>query len=108
LACSEKAAQADASCELARLGLATARYRTEMGACPKTLEELTPKFITAIPPDPFDGKPLRMAARDGGVVLYSIGPDGRDDGGAPWDNEHRTGDLTFRLGEAVPVAPGKE
>jgi len=108
LACSEKAAQADASCELARLGLAAARYRTEMGACPKTLEELTPKFITAIPSDPFDGKPLRMVTRDGAVIFYSIGSDMKDDGGAPWDNQHRTGDLTFRLGKALPVAPGKQ
>jgi hypothetical protein len=30
-------------------------------------------------------------------VLYSIGPDGADDDGAPFDAQERTGDLTFRL-----------
>ena len=101
-ACSEKAAQADAGRGLARLGLAAARYRAEVGACPKTLEELTPKFIPAIPPDPFDGKPLRMVTRDGAVIFYSIGSDMKDDGGAPWDNQKKSGDLTFRL--ASPTA----
>jgi len=97
-ACSEKAAQADAGRGLARLGLAAARYRAEKGACPKTPEELTPKFIAAIPPDPFDGKPLRMVIRDGAVVFYSIGSDMKDEGGAPWDNQKKSGDFTFRLG----------
>lgn len=104
-ACSEKAAQADAGRGLARLGLAAARYRAEKGACPKTPEELTPKFIAAIPPDPFDGKPLRMVTRDGAVILYSIGSDMKDDGGAPWDNQEKSGDFTFRLGPAAPKTP---
>jgi hypothetical protein len=104
-ACSEKAAQADAGHGLARLGLAAARYRAEMGACPKTLEELTPKFIAAIPPDPFDGKPLRMVTRDGAVIFYSIASDMKDDGGAPWDGQEKSGDLTFRLGPAAPKPP---
>ena len=101
-ACSQKAAQADAGRGLARLGLAAARYRAEKGACPKTPEELTPKFIAAVPPDPFDGKPLRMVTRDGAVIFYSIGSDMKDDGGAPWDNQEKSGDFTFRLGPAAP------
>ena len=104
-ACSEKAAEADAGRGLARLGLAAARYRAEVGACPKTLEELTPKFIAAVPPDPFDGKPLRMVTRDGAVIFYSIGSDMKDDGGAPRDDQEKSGDITFRLGPAAPNPP---
>lgn len=104
-ACSEKAAQADAGRGLARLGLAAARYRVEMDACPKTLEELTPTFIAAVPPDPFDGKPLRMVRKDGAIIFYSIGSDMKDDGGAPWDDRLKSGDLTFRLGPASPKSP---
>ena len=48
---------------------------------PKSLEELTPGYLTEVPPDPFDGEPLRYARTDEGYVLYSIGEDGEDDGG---------------------------
>ena len=34
-----------------------------------------------IPPDPFDGKPLRYKKLEKGYVVYSVGPDGNDDGG---------------------------
>ncbi|MCP4377762.1 MAG: hypothetical protein GY794_16495, partial [bacterium] len=51
-----------------------------------------------IPIDPFDGKPLRMARdKNGGVILYSVGPDIKDDGGQTLGNGKTTGDITFRL-----------
>jgi hypothetical protein len=43
---------------------------------------LVPGFITAIPGDVIDGKPLRYRLNpDGGFVLYSIGWNQTDDGG---------------------------
>ncbi|MHC5542552.1 hypothetical protein ACYOEI_30370, partial [Singulisphaera rosea] len=54
--------------------------------------------LEAIPADPFDGKPLRLAVIDGEPVIYSIGRDGRDDGGlVDSRNDSRPGDLTFRF-----------
>jgi hypothetical protein len=47
--------------------------------------------------DPFDGKPLKLAVRDGHPVLYSVGPDAKDDGGAPFVGATKTGDITFTL-----------
>ena len=42
-----------------------------------------------------------MAVVDGEVVVYSVGVDGRDDGGrVDWDNGRRAGDFTLRLGWA--------
>jgi hypothetical protein len=35
--------------------------------------------------------------KDGGMVLYSVGPDMEDNAGAPMNNGKRTGDITFRL-----------
>ncbi len=108
-ACSEKAAQADAGRGLARLGLAAARYRADTGSWPKSLGDLTSRFIPAVPPDPFDGKPLRMVTEDGAVIFYSIGSNMKDDGGAPWDDRLKSGDFTFRLGPAPAqaTAPGQ-
>jgi hypothetical protein len=31
--------------------------------------------------DPYTGEPLRFKALDDGILIYSVGPDGRDDGG---------------------------
>jgi hypothetical protein len=38
-------------------------------------------FLPAVPLDPFDGAPLRYKPLVKGYVVYSIGPDGHDDGG---------------------------
>ncbi|HYT62086.1 MAG TPA: hypothetical protein VEL06_18040 [Haliangiales bacterium] len=38
-------------------------------------------FLPAVPLDPFDGAPLRYKQLSKGCVVYSIGPDGRDNGG---------------------------
>ena len=34
-----------------------------------------------MPIDPFDGKPLKFAQRDDGIVIYSVDRNGKDDGG---------------------------
>jgi hypothetical protein len=37
--------------------------------------------MSAIPFDPFTGKELRLGKFDQGIVIYSVGPDGIDNGG---------------------------
>ncbi len=65
----------------ARTALAVERYRLDKGKLPEALDELVPGYMEAIPEDPFDGKALRYRKLDRGYVVYSIGPDGKDDGG---------------------------
>jgi hypothetical protein len=74
-----------------------ASYRAKQGKYPERLEQLVPVFLDFIPPDPFDGKPLKMARTDKGLVLYTIGEDLKDDGGRPLDPQGQTGDITFTL-----------
>lgn len=62
-------------------GLAVERYRLARGALPETLRDLVPTYIPDVPSDPFDGKPLRYKRLERGYVIYSVGPDGNDDGG---------------------------
>jgi len=51
-----------------------------------------------VPADPYDGKPMRMVAVDGAPVVYSIGKDGKDDGGkVDSENDRKPGDLVYRL-----------
>lgn len=79
--------------------LAAERYRRAQGRWPKALEDLTPQFLASVPEDPFDGKPLRYRILPDGVVVYSVGLDGADDGGHI-DREHPTAkgtDFGYRL-----------
>jgi hypothetical protein len=66
----------------AMTALAVERFRREQGATPKTLQDLVPAYLAQVPEDPFTGVPLRFAADANRYVIYSLGRDGRDDGGA--------------------------
>jgi hypothetical protein len=61
-------------------GLAAERFRLDNERWPKSLTELTPKHLAKIPDDPYTGKPLQMRATDDGIVIYSVGPDGKQRG----------------------------
>jgi len=61
--------------------LAVERYRLANDALPDSLSTLVPKFLDAVPIDPFDGQPLRYKKLAKGCVVYSVGEDGKDDGG---------------------------
>ena len=91
-------ARGDALHRLAQAALAAARYRAKSGQLPGRLEDLVPEYLAVIPTDPFDGKPLKLKTDAEGIVFYSLGPDGKDDGGRkPADLNPLEGDLTFRL-----------
>jgi hypothetical protein len=64
--------------------IAAERYRLRHGHFPSELQALVPVFLSAGPLDPMSGQPLRYRTNaTGGFVLYSVGEDGRDDGGDP-------------------------
>lgn len=64
-----------------RVALALAAYRAEHGAYPTDLAQLCPKHLAALPEDPFSTGPLRYQRTQAGCVFYSVGLNGRDDGG---------------------------
>jgi hypothetical protein len=63
------------------VAVAAERYRLAEHRWPDTLEALVPRYVKAVPTDPFDGKPLRYRRTSDGVVIYALGPDRQDDGG---------------------------
>jgi hypothetical protein len=65
----------------ALVALATERYRMRYSHWPDTLDALVPEFLDEPPVDPFDEKPLRYLRDEEGVIVYSVGEDGVDDGG---------------------------
>ena len=103
--CSVAVARADAQRSLLRFALATYRFQAGHGSLPGKPDELVPEFLSAVPQDPFDGKPLRMKKTERGLVLYSLGPDMADNGGAKFDSATKAGDLTFAVEGKGPLTP---
>jgi hypothetical protein len=62
-------------------GLAIECYRRKHGRWPERLDDLTPEFLDAVPIDIYTGKPLVYRRHKDGVVVYSVGPDEKDNGG---------------------------
>jgi hypothetical protein len=73
---------------------------TYRGRRPRDLATATKAAgLKSVPVDPYDGNPMRMATVGGRLVIYSVGKDGRDDGGEK-DSKYDTqpsGDLIYLL-----------
>lgn len=72
--------------ELDKLGFALAAYRADHGRYPAKLADLTPRYMTAIPPDFISGSPLHYRLEGQGYLLYSVGVNGRDDGAKGYED----------------------
>jgi hypothetical protein len=93
--------RAETAKEMVATAVALKSYRLKHGNYAANLDLLTPEFIAKIPLDPVDGNPLRYRRNsDETFLLYSVGENGRDDGGDPslekgvtsssygWENPH--------------------
>lgn len=75
---------AQAAAEMAATAIAIKRFDSRHDRLPTGLVELVPEFLARHPRDPMDGGRLKYCAdSDATFLLYSIGIDGRDDGGDP-------------------------
>lgn len=80
--------------QLGQIGLALEDCRARQGSYPATLEEVG--MPAAMVGDPFRGRPLVYRPSNQGVLLYSVGRERGDDGGA-----YRK-DLAWRVGRNAP------
>jgi ABC-type transport system involved in multi-copper enzyme maturation permease subunit len=71
--------RAELRCAVA--ALATERFRQRKGHWPDRIEALTPELLPSVAEDPFTGGPLHYKRLADGVVIYSLGTNGADDGG---------------------------
>ncbi len=62
--------------------LAAERYRIATGKWPGSIDELSPKYLQAIPRDPYNGGPLGYRIDSDRLIVHTVGPDLRDNGGA--------------------------
>jgi hypothetical protein len=68
---------------LTAVELALRCYLADQGRPPGRLDDLAPRYLSRTPTDPFSGQPLIYRPQNTNWLLYSVGPDGVDDGGRP-------------------------
>ena len=74
--------KADTQNALLSVTLALRAYKLDHGVHPTTLSALAPGYLKTVPADPFAlSGPLRYKRTGAKYLLYSVGPDGKDDGG---------------------------
>ncbi len=79
------------------LAFALAAYRADHGAYPRKLDDLAPTYIAAVPDDLFTGKALTYLMERDSYLLYSFGPNGRDDQGRFYDDNPPGDDIRVRM-----------
>ena len=78
----EAAARSQAILQAADAGIAIELYRREHGGeLPKSLADLAPKYLAAVPVDPYTGQPMFYKVTPEGFAIYAVGRNGLDDGG---------------------------
>ena len=83
--------------------VALERFKAEHGSYPDKLEELVPDFCKSVPMEPVEGVALRYRKTANSMVVYSVGVDGKDDGGLQWNEiaggSALRGDIRYLVGE---------
>jgi hypothetical protein len=78
----DKTMRVEVAKQMTITAIALKRYQLKHGNYPADLNSLVPEFMSEVPLDPVDGQPLRYRPNaDGTFLLYSVGENGKDDGG---------------------------
>jgi hypothetical protein len=78
----DKAMRAETERSIAICAIVLKRSWLRHGKLPSDLAALVPEFLTSVPIDYMDGKPMKYRLNaDGSFTIYSVGEDGKDDGG---------------------------
>jgi hypothetical protein len=61
--------------------IAAERHRLKTGTWPTTIDAIDSSILSSAPSDPFSGQPYRMERRGCRIIVYSLGPNGKDEHG---------------------------
>ncbi len=73
----------------------------ERGRWPDSLGELVPELLKAVPRDAYGDGGVCYRRTEGGAVVYSVGPDGKDNGRMPLDVDHERTSLGLPAGRRL-------
>ena len=91
---------------LTKLAFSLAAYRADHRDYPEKLGELVPKYAKTVPKDVFNDADLHYRRHYGGYLLYSVGINGKDDGGPSVDD--CKDQYTVSNDDQVVRVPGKK
>jgi hypothetical protein len=80
-----------------QVAFALAWYRGVKGRYPQQLAALAPRYLKRVPRDRFSGKALIYRAGKDGYLLYSVGVNGKDEGGRGYEDTPPGDDLVVRM-----------
>ncbi len=81
-------------------------YKRRFGEYPPSLDALPTSILAQSPLDMFDGKPLRYTLRDAKPVIYSLGPDRKDDHARPFAKPNPGGPHWMSASQAQAALKG--
>ncbi len=90
----EKKCLEDFSINGTQLLMAIRAYQIETGKLPSSLKDLTPKYLSEIPKDPFNGKLKYLPDKK---IIYSVGKNLKDEGGSDKGSWRTMSDPTFKI-----------
>ncbi len=89
------------------VAIAATEFRIAHDSLPEKADSLIPDFLPCLPKDAFlDTSRICYSSKDDGVAIYSVGPNGKDDGGPgpQIDNDQpKTDDVGIFLRQAPPL-----
>ena len=89
--------------------MAATRERLASGALPESIDALVPARLPSVPRDPFTtDAPLHLKATPEELLVWSVGPDGKDDGGPRQEgveSDTDSDDIGLRMPLKAAVAP---
>ena len=93
-----RSAKRDARLGAAELAAAIHIYKSKNGNYPESLDKLVPGIVKELPPDPFTGENFIYRSEGSGFIVYSLGENGRDDGG---EQESPDDDIPWEFGKMM-------
>jgi hypothetical protein len=89
-------------------GIALAAYRAAHGEYPERIDQLVPEYISQVPCDMYgEHAELHYRRESSGYLLYSVGPNGRDEQGGASDNFPDSDDISLIISDAPVTALSK-
>lgn len=61
------------------VAIACERYRNQTGKWPESIAALPKELLKSVPLDPYVAKPVMLKRTTDGIVVYTTGPDRKDD-----------------------------
>ena len=79
------------------IAFALAAYRSDHVTYAHKLNDLVPNYVSSLPNDIFSGTALKYRQSGKGYLLYSVGINGKDEGGHSYDDDPPGDDLAIHV-----------